>query len=292
MNLRKFYYLLSPSMRMTVRKLYYIPIDFWESLAGKRSKYQPPKGDIYTGSGDFISQGNLQCSHLFKLTKIKPDHKLLDIGSGIGRTAVRLTQFLNAEGSYEGFDVVEKGVSWCQKKISPDFPNFNFQYIPLHNDLYNTNSQKANDFIFPYTENKFDIAFLFSVFTHMPIEEIEHYFQEICRVLKPGGQCLATCFVYDHQFEPIMANRKDFNFPYAGDGYRLMDKQVTGANIAIEEQRLDKIIAAAGLTRVAFVEGHWRNKAMKSRVEEFQDVLVVEKPLNSKSYKKRSNLSF
>lgn len=266
-------------MRLTARKLYYLPIDQWESLTGKRNKYQPPRGDIYTGSGDYIAQGNLQCSHLFKLTKIQPDHKLLDIGSGIGRTAVRLTQFLNSGGRYEGFDVVKKGVDWCQKKISPDFPNFNFQYVPLHNDLYNSNIQKANEFTFPYLENQFDIAFLFSVFTHMRIEEIAHYFQEISRVLKPGGQCLATCFIYDKAFEPIIANRGYFSFPYAGEGYRLMDEQVTGANIAIEEHRLAEMIREAGLKKVAFEKGHWRDKAMKSGVEEFQDVLVVEKPI-------------
>lgn len=278
MNLRKIYYSLTPSLRLTARKLFYFPIDQWESITGKRSKYQPPKGDIYTGSGDYIAQGNLQCSHLFTLTKIQSHHKLLDIGSGIGRTAVRLTQFLENEGSYEGFDVVKKGVEWCQKKISPDFPNFNFQYVPLHNDLYNTHNQRATDFSFPYAENEFDIAFLFSVFTHMRIEEIEHYFQEINRVLKPGGQCLATCFVYDRAFEPILSERDHFSFPYAGDGYRLMDKKVTGANIAIAAYRLEEMILKAGLKRVAFEKGHWRDKAMKSSVEEFQDVLVVEKP--------------
>ncbi len=266
-------------MRLAARKLYYFPVDKWESWTGKRSKYQPPKGDIYTGSGDFIAQGNLQCSHLFNLTKIQANHALLDIGSGIGRTAVRLTRFLNAEGSYEGFDVVKKGVDWCQQKISPDFPNFNFQYVPLHNDLYNTNSQQAIDFTFPYPDAQFDTAFLFSVFTHMRIGEIEHYFQEINRVLKPGGQCLATCFIYEKDLEPMISERKDFGFPHAGDGYRLMDKQVTGANIAIEEQRLAAMLSKAGLQKVAFEEGHWRDKAMKSRVKEFQDVLVVEKPM-------------
>lgn len=264
-------------MRLTARKLYYFPIDKWESLTGKRNKYQPPRGDIYTGSGDYIAQGNLQCSHLFKLTKIQSDHTLLDIGSGIGRTAVRLTQFLNAEGSYEGFDVVQKGVDWCQRNISPDFPNFNFQYVPLHNDLYNTNSQKATEFTFPYPDEKFDTAFLFSVFTHMRIEEIEHYFQEIGRVLKTGGQCLATCFIYDQDLESTISNRKDFSFPHAYDGYRLMNKLVTGANIAIQEQRLEEMISKAGLQKVAFEKGHWRSKDMKASVEEFQDVLVVEK---------------
>jgi len=260
---------------LAARKLYYYPIDIWESITGKRSKYQPPRGDIYTGSGDYIQQGELQCSHLFKHTHIQPDHQLLDIGSGIGRTAVRLTKYLNSSGSYQGFDVVQKGVDWCQETISPDFPNFHFQYVALHNDLYNDSSGQAKDFIFPYQNEQFDTAFLFSVFTHMAIEEIEHYFKEIFRVLKPGGQCLTTCFVYDDALEKIISKRDRFNFPFEGDGFRLMDEKVTAANIAIAEEKLEQMIATAGLERVHFVKGHWRDNSMKGEVAEFQDILVV-----------------
>ena len=44
---------------------------------------------------------------------LKPEHRVLDIGSGIGRVAIPLTEYLNEKGSYEGFDVVELGVNWC-----------------------------------------------------------------------------------------------------------------------------------------------------------------------------------
>lgn len=277
MVLRKLYYSLSPSFRLTVRKLYYLPIDLWNTFTGKRHKYQPPQGDIYTGSGDFIAQGNLQFSHLQKHTNIQASHTVLDIGSGLGRTAVRLTQFLDYTGSYEGFDVVKKGVDWCTKKISPDFPNFNFQYVSLANDLYNDSEQKAKEFVFPYQDGQFDIVFLFSVFTHMSIDEIAHYFQEINRVLKPGGQCLATCFIYDEKLEPVIANRASFSFPHTGEGFRLMDKEVTAANIAISEPKLTEMLSKSKLQKTQFIKGHWRDKLMKNSVAEFQDILVVEK---------------
>ena len=263
---------------MAARKLFYFPIDQWEYLTGKRHKYQPPRGDIYTGSGDFIEQGRLQFSHLLKHTKIQPQHNLLDVGSGIGRTAVRITEFLDESGSYEGFDVVKKGVDWCTRKISPDYPNFKFRYVALANDLYNTSEHQAANFVFPYHDEQFDIVFLFSVFTHMSKDEIAHYFQEIQRVLKPGGQCLASCFVYNEELEQIIANRSYFSFPHAGEGYRLMDEKVTAANIALSEPVLEQMIKQAGLQKIQFVPGHWRDKKMKSKVEEFQDLLVVGKP--------------
>jgi len=276
-SLRKIYYTLSPSLRLVARKLFYFPIDQWETITGQRHKYQPPRGDIYTGSGDFIKQGDLQCSHLFKHSHIQPDHRVLDIGSGIGRTAVRLTKFLNKRGSYEGFDVVEKGVRWCQQKISNDYPNFQFQYVPLHNDLYNSNQQSALDFKFPYTDQEFDTAFLFSVFTHMAAEEIAHYLIEINRVLKPGGECLFTCFVYDEELETKISQRAQFNFPYKGEGYRLMDQKVTAANIALDEAYLKKIVRQAGLEIITLAPGHWGDKSMMDTVAEFQDVVLVKK---------------
>ena len=98
------------------------------------------------------------------------------------------------------FDVVEKGVNWCNAKIKKDHPNFNFRYVPLNNDLYNPSSlAKASEFHFPYADEQFDLAFLFSIFTHMQTEEIDHYLTEIYRVLKPGGKCLATFFLYKEE---------------------------------------------------------------------------------------------
>ncbi len=277
-SLRKIYYALSPSLRLAARKAFYFPVDQWETITGKRHKYQPPRGDIYTGSGDFIEQGNLQCSHLFNHSHIQPNHRVLDIGSGIGRTAVRLTRFLKTEGRYEGFDVVEKGVRWCQQKISKDFPNFQFQYVPLHNDLYNSNERSALDFKFPYGNEEFDTAFLFSVFTHMGASEIAHYLTEINRVLKPGGECLFTCFVYDRELESKIGQRDHFNFPYKGEGFRLMDQKVTAANIALEETYLQEIVSLAGLELKTLEPGHWRNKSMMASVKEFQDIVLLQKP--------------
>jgi ubiquinone/menaquinone biosynthesis C-methylase UbiE len=276
-SLRKIYYALSPSLRLAARKAFYFPIDQWETITGKRHKYQPPRGDIYTGSGDFIQQGNLQSSHLLNHSHIQAHHRVLDIGSGIGRTAVGLTSFLSAEGSYEGFDVVEKGVRWCQQKISIDFPNFQFQYVPLHNDLYNSNETSALGFKFPYTNQEFDTAFLFSVFTHMAADEIGHYLTEIHRVLKPEGQCLFTCFLYDTELESTISKRASFNFPYKGEGYRLMDRKVTAANIALEETYLQKMVAQAGLQIKTIIPGHWRDQSMINKVKEFQDIVVLTK---------------
>ena len=179
-------------------------------------------------------------------------------------------------GRYEGFDVVEKGVRWCQRKITADHPNFQFTFVPLHNDLYNTESATAEQFRFPYEDRSFDKAFLFSVFTHMMPEEVAHYFKEIQRVLRPDGQCLATMFVYDGQLESQISKGEGFVFPIDKGGYRLMDAKVQSANIAFSKQRLDQMIAAAHLQLEHIEPGFWRPDVAKGE-QDFQDIVVVTK---------------
>jgi len=277
MSLRKLYYTLPPSWRLLARKLYYLPIDTYETLAGKRHQYEPRKGDIYIGSGDFLAQGQHQLQLLKRYANLQSTDHVLDIGSGIGRTAVPLTTYLNHTGTYDGFDVVEKGVRWCQSTIGRDYPNFRFQYVPLNNDLYNTASQKAAEFTFPYADNQFDVSFLFSVFTHMKRDEIDHYLGEIARTLRPGGRCLATFFLYNDHNEEQIATQAHFNFPAAYDGYRLMDPKVEGANIALAEKTLDAMLAEKSLRIQQTVHGYWKNANGKTGDNSYQDVVILER---------------
>lgn len=275
---RKIYYKLSPKLRFAVRKAYFLPIDIWETIIGKRHKYEPHKGEIFIGSGDFIKQGVHHLDLLKKHLNLQPENAVLDIGSGIGRTAVALTKYLNSKGKYEGFDVVEKGVKWCNKKIKKDFPNFNFIYVPLQNDLYNTHKKKAQNYQFPYNNNSFDKVFLFSVFTHMTISEIAQYLKEIKRVLKPGGECLATFFIYTTQNEKMIADKNNqFSFPVNKGNYRLMNDEVKSANIALKNNLLDELIKQAELIKIKTIEGWWKNNIQKQNDNDYQDLVLIKK---------------
>jgi len=262
-------------MRLLVRKFFFFPIDLWETITGQRHKYEPSKGDTYIGSGDFIAQGIHHVELLKEHINLKPEDAILDVGSGIGRTAVALTGYLTTKGVYEGFDVVEKGVIWCNKKIKKNFPNFNFIYVPLNNDLYNNSKGDAQDFKFPYTDNSFDKVFLFSVFTHMSVKEIAHYLSEIKRVLKPGGLCFSTFFTYTSHSEEKVAHNKKFSFPINKGNYRLMSNQVKSANIALKEELLDEIIIQAKLEKLKMIEGYWKEDILYHQNNDFQDIFIL-----------------
>ena len=275
--IRKGFYSLPTPLKFLARRLYYLPVDTLDTITGKRHKFQPPKGKIFIGSGgDFIQIGKDHLNLLIKYTGIKEDSVIWDIGSGIGRTAIPLTDYLNAQGKYEGFDVTKEGVDWCSKKITGDYPNFNFTYVELGNDLYNNSVNSAVNYKFPYPPDFFDVSFLFSVFTHMQPDEVDNYLSEIYRVLRPGGKCLATFFVYNDELEKALnENLVSMSFDYDKGNYRLMNEKVKAANVAFKESYLKGLITNHGLKINNVIDGFWKTGRVGD--DEFQDIYVLEK---------------
>ena len=79
--LRKLYYFLPPAWRFLARRLYYLPVDLYEGWSGRRDALTPPRGLIYTGSGDFRAQGEKMRNDLIELAGLQPHHRVLDVGS-------------------------------------------------------------------------------------------------------------------------------------------------------------------------------------------------------------------
>lgn len=280
-SLRNAWYNLSADQRYFIRKLYYLPQDFMDKITGKSHKYVPPRGYIYTGSpasGEkYYNQGIHQIQLMKNFINLNSEDEVLDIGSGVGRSAMVLTELLNKNSRYEGFDVVKKGVDWCNKKIKKDFPNFNFTYVPLFNDLYNKEKKDATQFVFPYEDASFDKIFSFSVFTHMKMAEIEHYFTEINRVMKPDGLSLHTFFLYDDNDAEYISSLKDFNFPIDRGNHKLMSDKVESANIAIHKNELHQMAERSGLEIVSIIDGFWKAEKRENSQNDYQDTIVFKK---------------
>lgn len=274
---RKLYYAMGPRMRRLARRLYYWPVDVYEGLSGKRDAITPPKGMIFIGPGNFKALGEKLKTDFIRFGGLKPEHHVLDIGCGIGRIAIPLTTYLDKTGSYNGFDIVETGIDWCQKKISPRFPNFQFRHINLRNDLYNLETKvSASEFVFPYGDGAFDFVILTSVFTHMQSAEVAQYLKEIARVLRKGGTCFATFFIIDEASEQFLKASKEPFFAYEYDEYYLHDQHVKDANIAYKAEAINRMLAQAGLHIEKSHPGWWAGRQKEDCVD-FQDVLILRK---------------
>jgi len=112
----------------------------------------------------------------FELTSrgLRPEHRVLDIGSGIGNLALGLTGYL--QGGYDGVEIHPEAVAWCQRAITPRYPAFRFHRVDVASRAYNpAGVARASDYRFPFADRTFDFVFLSSVFTHMFPSDVEHY---------------------------------------------------------------------------------------------------------------------
>ena len=273
---RFLYYFLPVPIRLFARRLYFLPIDTFDCIFGKRPDGVPPRGKIFIGHGDYIKQGEKFLSYFQELAGLQPNHAVLDVGCGIGRMAVPLTKYLDKNGSYDGFDIVKSGIDWCKKHISSRHPNFRFQYTGLYNQLYNTSDKvDASNFRFPYDGGKFDFVFLTSVFTHMMPAEVENYILEIGRVMKPGAKCLMSFFIVNCESEDLMIKQPThMNFPINKGFYRLHSSQVDTANVAYDEEWVFEKSENAGLKMETIKYGQWCGR---QNFFDYQDLLVFSK---------------
>lgn len=210
-----------------------------EPDAGRAGIPMPPEKDIFPGNAsNFEKAGREFLGHFKDLCGLQPGDRVLDVGCGIGRMAIPLTGYLSREGSYEGFDVVARGVRWCQENVTPRYPNFRFQLADVHNERYNRGGgYEAREYEFPYEDESFDFVFLASVFTHMPPEEVDHYLSEISRVLKPGGRCLISYFLLNEEsLRLIEEGRSGRDFKPSTGIYRVIDPENPEHAVGYDEE--------------------------------------------------------
>ncbi|QJW92109.1 class I SAM-dependent methyltransferase [Spirosoma taeanense] len=270
--------LLPLPIRRLVKSILYRLWDQYDSLRGHRDPLTPPRSRIFIGAGDFRTVGQRFKQLFTELGGLKPTDAVLDVGCGIGRMAVPLTNYLIApDGRYEGFDIVAQGITWCQRNITPRFPTFRFQLADVHNAHYNPNGRfPAHQYRFPYADNEFDFVFLTSVFTHMDRPEIERYTTQIARVLRPGGRAFITMFLLNDESRALMAaGQSQYNFRHALNGRWVFDPTNPEAGSAYDETFVRDLFARHQLTlREPIYYGSWCGR---TDFTSFQDILILEK---------------
>lgn len=237
----------------------------------------PPDRLMFVGGGDFVEIGNEFLGHFIQLGRLQPHAHVLDVGSGVGRMALPLTTYLNGRGAYDGIEIVNDGVTWCQQHITPRFRRFRFHWANVLNRHYNPTGQvKASEYRFPFDDATFDFVFLTSVFTHMYPEDVAHYTAEIARVLKPGGRLLATYFLLnDGAMRGIEAGGLALDFQFRYERHWAISEETPEGAIALFEHDVMAMFAANGLVSESVRYGAWSGRAEPLS---FQDIVVAVKP--------------
>lgn len=245
-------------------------------LAANRFMPVPPPELIFCGDGDYRAIGAEFLGHFVRLGGLAPHERMLDLGCGVGRMAVPLTQYLTAEGSYDGVDVAAPGIAWCARAITPVYPNFRFQRLDVAHPLYNAQGEaEAATVRLPFADASFDFIALVSVLTHLDPDAVANYAREIARLLAPGGRCFATAFLLNKPARAgIVAGTARPAFPVSDAPVLYADPEAPLAAVAYDEDTLLAAFLAAGLRRrnpAAY--GHWSGRQGAS----FQDINVFER---------------
>lgn len=247
-----------------------------EAVLKNRFLPSPAPDSVFVGDGDFRAVGSEFLGHFIRKGGLRPDARVLDIGSGIGRMAVPLTQYLDpAKGSYAGIDPVAGGTNWCRQNISAYYPNFRFQHIDIAHALYNPRGAvDGRHLTLPFKDKTADFVIMTSVVTHLEADEVKVYLREIARILAPGGKLFMTAFVVDDIAARDRTGKRDkrLGFERGGSGPCWFVPELPPlAAVGFENGFLDRALAGAGLTIALKSFGHWRGVES----DHYQDLFIA-----------------
>lgn len=122
----------------------------------KAEQLSPPEELMFVGGGldNFKEIGEAFVRDFQVRCRLRPNERVLDVGCGVGRIAIPLTEFLNSDARYEGFDVNAKGIDWCQENITSRYPNFRFHLADIYNEYYHPSGKRASRYRFPMTTRR------------------------------------------------------------------------------------------------------------------------------------------
>ena len=148
----------------------------------------------FKSQDQFVNSSLLSFTELLRLTNLRRDSRVLDYGCGLGRLCIPLQAFLKDEGSYVGVDTDASCISYLDDLH--DRSNFTFHHVDIFTSMYNADGHTMSPALDQLDlGDPFDLAFLFSVFTHVLPGDMDPLLSFLKKSLKPGGQVMA-CLLY------------------------------------------------------------------------------------------------
>lgn len=131
--------------------------------------------------------GALQLNYLLR-HGLRREHRLLDIGCGALRGGVRFVRFLEPD-HYYGVDINE-GLIDVGYRVE-------LEQQGLTAKLSRSNLAAVDNFDFSRFNVLFDVGLAFSVFTHLPFNDIRVCLERWAQTAAPGARLFATFFAAD-----------------------------------------------------------------------------------------------
>lgn len=167
--------------------------------------------------------------------------RIFDLGCGTGRLATGILSIVGEAEHYRGLDVLAPRIWWCQRFITRLHPGFVFVHADVRSDRYNPRGRPLGDtFRLPFADSEFDIAYAYSVFSHMPVDQFRIHLEELSRILRPRGKMFFTSFAEENVPE-VSVNPSGYRRDWGGSPYHCvrydrtyLSRLLTSAGFAVE----------------------------------------------------------
>lgn len=148
----------------------------------------------------FVESAEREVRKLIEHCGLNSKSRILEVGCGSGRLPIGLMSTDQSIERYVGIDVDVEAVRWCERWIAAEQPAFQFMHIDVYNERYHPKGTTRLDdrFRFDVADQSCDIIYLYSVFTHMEIDDVKVYLREFKRILAPEGKVFLTAYLEDN----------------------------------------------------------------------------------------------
>lgn len=125
-------------------------------------------------------------------SRLSGSARVLDFGCGQGRLLNGLVHDRIRIAEYVGIDVDAEAISWCVRNLDYDVFDISFVWYNQANRRYHaTGTEYAK---VPVPENRFDLAFSNSVFSHLDAADAAKFAAQLRPLLRPDGRLYLTAF--------------------------------------------------------------------------------------------------
>jgi SAM-dependent methyltransferase len=202
---------------------------------------------------------------------LQPDHRVLDLGCGVGRFAVAISEYLSDRGRYTGLDASKEAITLCNQWIAPKLARFSFVWA----DVPDTGA--AQIYRFPFEDERFDFVFSNSLFTHLVPRLAHSYIHEIGRVLRPGGRTVNTIFLLNRDsLARVVNGASNHGRLHRFEGSALVRKpDKPEAWIAHDEDLVRQAHADGGLVIEDIRYGAWSGREPTGRGFGAKDIIAA-----------------
>jgi SAM-dependent methyltransferase len=160
------------------------------------------------------------------------DIDVLDVGCGVRHVMTIINRGIQIK-SYTGVEVSKRIVDFLKESVEAHDRRFRFFHWNVRNEMYNPNGGSLQGQDALPASARFDLIWLFSVFTHLHPADSETMLRLLRRHVRENGRLFFSAFI-DEELDGFEDRVKELPLQKAYYGRRFMESLITNCGWKIE----------------------------------------------------------